>query len=51
MTRSTSYHSIFYHDTSSGECIYLIVYVDDILIIDSDRDGIQKLKQHLFNHF
>ena len=41
----------FYHHSSTGQCIYLIVYVDDIVITDSDQDGIQKLKQHLFNHF
>ena len=29
----------------------MIVYVDDIVITDSDHDGIRKLKQHLFNHF
>ena len=51
MTRSTSDHSVLYHHTSSGQCIYLIVYVDDIVITDNDQDGIQKLKQHLFNHF
>ena len=51
MTQSTSYHSIFYHHTSSRQCIYLIVYVDDIVITGSDQNGIQKLKQHLFNHF
>ena len=51
MTRSTSDHSVFYHHTSSGQCIYLIVYVEDIVIIDSDQDGIHKLKQHLFSHF
>ena len=44
-------HSIFYHHTSTGKCIYLIVYVDDIVIICIDHDGIQKLKQHLFSHF
>ena len=49
MTQSTSYHSVFYHHTSSGQCIYLIVYVDDIVITSSDQDGIQKLK-HLFSH-
>ncbi|RVW40760.1 Retrovirus-related Pol polyprotein from transposon RE1 [Vitis vinifera] len=32
-------------------CIYLVVYVDDIVITGSDQDGIQKLKQHLFTHF
>ena len=51
MTQSTSDHSVFYHHTSSRQCIYLIVYVDDIVIIGSDHDGIWKLKQHLFNHF
>ena len=51
MTWSTSDHSVFYHHTSSGQCIYLIVYVDDIVITCNDQDGIQKLKQHLFNHF
>ena len=51
MTRSTSNHSVFYHHTSSGQCIYLIVYVQDIVITCSNQDGIQKLKQHLFSHF
>ena len=51
MTWSTSDHSVFNHHTSSGECIYLIVYVDDIVITGSDQDGIRKLKQHLFNYF
>ena len=54
MTRNTSYHSVFYHHTSLRQCIYLIVYVDDIVItgsVYSDQDGIQKLKQHPFNHF
>ncbi|RVW27581.1 Retrovirus-related Pol polyprotein from transposon TNT 1-94 [Vitis vinifera] len=32
-------------------CIYLVVYMDDIVITGSDQDGIQKLKQHLFTHF
>ena len=35
-TRSTSDQSVFYHHTSSKQCIYLIVYVDDIVITDSD---------------
>ena len=51
MTRSTSDHSIFDHHTSSGLCIYLIVYVDDIVITGSDLDGIRKLKQYLFSRF
>ena len=51
MIRSTANHSVFYHHTSTGQCIYLIIYVDDIVITGSDQDGIQKLKQHIFNHF
>ena len=49
--RSTVGHSIFYHHNSLGQCIYLVVYVDNIVITGSDRDGIQKLKQILFTHF
>ena len=49
--RSTADHSVFYHHNSSGRCIYLVVYVDDIVITVNDQDGIQKLKQHLFTHF
>ncbi|RVW92475.1 Retrovirus-related Pol polyprotein from transposon RE1 [Vitis vinifera] len=51
MLRSTADHSVFYHHNSLGQCISLVVYVDDIVIIGSDQDGIQKLKQHLFTHF
>ena len=51
MTQSTLDHSVFYHHTSSGQCIYLIIYVNDIVITCSDQDGIRKLKQHLFDHF
>ena len=51
MIRSTSDHSVFYHHTSTDQCIYFIVYVNDIVITGSDQDGIQKLKQHLFSYF
>ena len=51
MTRSIVDHSVFYHLTSLGQCIYLIVYVDDIVISGNDQDGIQRVKQHLFSHF
>ena len=44
MTRSTSDHSVFYHHTLSRQCIYLIVYVGDIVITGSDKDSIRKLK-------
>ena len=51
MIRSTANHSVFYHYSSTGQCIYLIAYVDDIVITSNDQDGIQKLKHHLFSHF
>ncbi|RVW82270.1 Retrovirus-related Pol polyprotein from transposon RE1 [Vitis vinifera] len=51
MFRSTADHSVFYHHNSSGQCIYLVVYVDDIVITGSDQNGIQNLKQHIFTHF
>ena len=51
MLCSTADHSFFYHHNSSGQCIYLVVNVDDIIITGSDQDGIQKLKQHHFTHF
>ena len=47
MFRSTADHSVFYHHNSSVQCIYLVIYVDDIVITGSDQNGIQKLKQHL----
>ncbi|KAJ9689309.1 hypothetical protein PVL29_014807 [Vitis rotundifolia] len=51
MFHSTADHSVFYHHNSSGQCIYLVVYVDDIVITGSYRNGIQNLKQHLFTYF
>ena len=51
MLRSEADHSVFYHHNSSSQCIYLVVYVDDIVITGSDQEGIQIIKQHLFNHF
>ncbi|RVW12366.1 Retrovirus-related Pol polyprotein from transposon RE1 [Vitis vinifera] len=51
MFRNTADHSVFYHHNSLGQCIYLVVYVDDIVITGSDQNDIQKLKQHLFTHF
>ena len=45
---STTDHSVFYHHNSLGQCIYLVVYVDDIVITGSDQDGIQKTKATSF---
>ncbi|RVW64348.1 Retrovirus-related Pol polyprotein from transposon RE2 [Vitis vinifera] len=41
MFLSTIDHSVFYHHNSSGQCIYLIVYVDDIVITGNDQNGIE----------
>ena len=51
MTRSGAYHSVFYQHYAPGRCIYLVVYVDDIVITGNDQNGITDLKQHLFKHF
>lgn len=44
-------HSLFYKQSTSSCCIYLIVYVDDIVITCDNCEGIKGLKQHLFLHF
>ena len=36
MIRSTIDHFVFYHHASTEQCIYLTVYVDDIVITGSD---------------
>ena len=51
MLRCETDHSVFYHHNSLSQCIYLVVYVNDIVITGSDQEGIQRLKQHLLNHF
>lgn len=44
-------HLVFYCHTSSRNCVYLTVYVDDIVIIGNDMTRIAQLKKHLFRHF
>ncbi|KAF3633189.1 Omega-amidase NIT2 [Capsicum annuum] len=51
MIRSGVDHSVFYVHSEPNLCIYLVVYVNDIVITDNDQDGITNLKQHLFQHF
>lgn len=51
MTRCEADHSVFSIHSPSGRCIYLVVYVDDIVITGNDTDGIQRLKSHLFKQF
>ena len=50
MIRCEAYHSVFYQHSSVG-CVYMIVYVDDIVLIGSDNHNISQLKQHLCHHF
>jgi len=51
MTRNESDHSVFYKHTSQERCIYLVVYVGNIVITGDDQDGIIQLKKYLFHHF
>ena len=43
-------HSVFYRQTDKG-CVILTVYVDDILLTDSDVTCIQRTKDYLQKHF
>ncbi|RZB60244.1 Retrovirus-related Pol polyprotein from transposon RE1 [Glycine soja] len=49
--RSEADHSVFYCHTSPGKCVYLMIYVDDIVITGNDTTTITQLKEHLFSHF
>ena len=40
MIRSTEDHLVFYHHACTGQCIYLVVYANDIVIIGNDQVGI-----------
>lgn len=44
-------HFGFYSHSTLGLCMYLVVYVNDIVITGNDVEGITKLKHHLFQHF
>jgi len=49
--RNETDHSTFYCHTSLGKCVYLILYVDDIVIKKNNATRILQLKEHLCNHF
>ena len=51
LKRSEADHSVFYCLTSPEKCVYLIVYVDDIVITGNDVGKISQLKEHLCHHF
>ena len=44
-------HSVWYRHSSYGIYIFLIVYIDDIVIAGDDYEGIAQLKQYLSSHF
>ena len=50
MKKSDHDHSVFYKQSDAG-CILLAVYVDDIVITGSDKQGISKLKNFLQTKF
>ena len=50
LQKSKSDHSVFYQNSNSG-IILLVVYVDDIVIIESDSTGISSFKSFLHGHF
>ena len=50
MQRSKSDHSVFYKNSSFG-IILMVVYVDAIVIIESDSKSILSLKSFLHSHF
>ena len=43
-------HSVFYRKIACG-CVLLVVYVDDILVIGNEKEGIEEIKEHLRTHF
>jgi len=50
-TRSLYDPCIYFHKLLSGEYIYLLLYVDDILIASTNKSSIDKLKVWLSSEF
>jgi len=50
MTRSEAALSVFYRHSRAGS-IYLVVYVDDIILTGNDNHDISQIKQHICHHF
>ena len=42
---------VYLKDTSEGSCIYLLIYVDDMLIMSKRMAEIEKLKKSLKSEF
>nr|AAT38799.2 Gag-pol polyprotein, putative [Solanum demissum] len=51
MSQSKAYHSVFYRHNGPEKNMYLVVYVDNIIITGKDLEGMSQLKRHLFSHF
>ena len=50
-TRSLYDTCVYFRKVPSGECIYLLLYVDDMLIGSTNRSSIDKLKARLSLEF
>ena len=51
LKQSEADYSVFYCHTSSRKCVYLTIYVDDIVITRNDITRIARLEKHLFRYF
>ena len=50
-TRSQYDHCVYHKQTREGTYVYLLIYVDDMLIASSDQTEISKLKTQMQNEF
>ena len=46
-----TYHCVFFKKFSNGDCVILLLYVDDMLIVGRDTNKIEKLKRELNKFF
>mgnify|MGYP002775293705 CR=1 FL=1 len=49
--RTNSDHCVFFKKFSNGDCVILLLYVDDMLIVGRDTNKIEKLKRELTKSF
>jgi Reverse transcriptase (RNA-dependent DNA polymerase) len=40
-----------YHKFSGSKFIFLVLYVDDILLVSNDKNIMREIKKFLFKHF
>ena len=50
-TRSEHDHCVYFRRLPDGAFIYLLLYVDDMLIASKNRDEIERLKKQLASEF